>query len=265
MKGDKYLTVGILIILTLIAIGMSCTTSMYEGFEDPGYKIASLSLSDIPIIKDVWVINLDKSKDRWNLMIEQTANLDPLPVNRWPATDGRAMTNQDYIDEKIPIIIRPADAAENLKERRKGEIGCYLSHKKLLESLGKQKVSDASGHLILEDDVLIDRDTLMKWKDVADKLVKLDKKWDIFFFGIHDPVLGDVKDGIAPVKSIQSLHAYMVRHGSIPKILEAIKVMYDPIDEIIRWNADKLKMYAIQPFMIKQRPDFHSDIRGKKT
>ena len=195
-------------------------------------------------------------------MIEETKNLGPLPINRWSATDGRTMTKQDFIDEKIPIIIRPEDALEEKRERRKGEIGCYLSHKKLMEYLGKQKMSDASGHLILEDDVTIDRDTLTHWKEAAEKL---DKNWDIFFFGIHDPVLGDVKNGIAPVKSIQSLHAYMVRHGSIPKILDIIKIMYDPIDEIIRWNADKLKLYAIQPFMIKQRTNFHSDIQGKPT
>ena len=87
----------------------------------------------------------------------------------------------------------------------------------------------------------------------------------IFFFGIHDPVLGEVKDGIAKVKSIQSLHSYMVRHKSIPKILEKIKVMYDPIDEIIRWNSDTLNLYTIQPFTITQRKNYISDIQGKVT
>ena len=94
---------------------------------------------------------------------------------------------------------------------------------------------------------------------------KLDKDWDIFFFGIHDPVLGEVKDGIAKVKSIQSLHAYMVKHKSIPKILEVIKIMYDPIDEIIRWNSDKLNLYALQPFTIHQRKNYMSNIHGKVT
>jgi hypothetical protein len=262
MKRDAYIKLGILIILTFLAIGLSCMRVGAEGFEDAGYKIPTMTLASIPVVKDVWVINLDKSKDRWNLMIDETKKLDPLPINRWSATDGRVMTNQDYIDEKIPIIVRPDEITENRKERRKGEIGCYLSHKKLLEYLGKQKITDTSGHLILEDDVTIDKETLSKWKSAAGNL---NKDWDICFFGIHDPVLGDVSGGIAPVKSIQSLHSYMVRHGSIPKILEVIKVMYDPIDEMIRWNADKLKLYAVQPFLIKQRANFHSDIQNKIT
>jgi hypothetical protein len=234
-----------------------------EGFEQPAPVTKPLKqLADIPIVKDVWIINLDKSKDRWNTMVNEAKVLDPLPVNRWSAIDGRAMKEQDFIDEKIPIIIRPQFALESKQERRKGEIGCYLSHKKLMEFLTAQKVDDDSGHLILEDDVEIAADTLEQWIKAAPSL---DKNWDIFFFGIHDPVLGDVKNGIAKVKSIQSLHAYMVRHKSIPKILEKIKIMYDPIDEIIRWNSDTLNLYAIQPFTITQRKNYMSDIQGKVT
>lgn len=249
------------IIILFIAIYFNMETR--EGFEEPPDAApAKKAAKDIPILKDVWIINLDKSKDRWNTMIDEAKALDPLPVNRWSAVDGRAMKEKDYVDEKIPIIIRPEAALESRQERRKGEIGCYLSHKKLLEFLGKKKDDDSSGHLILEDDVQIGKNTLDKWSSVASKL---DKDWDIFFFGIHDPVLGEVKDGIAKVKSIQSMHAYMVKHKSIPKILEVIKIMYDPIDEIIRWNSDKLNLYALQPFTIDQRKNYMSDIQGKVT
>jgi GR25 family glycosyltransferase involved in LPS biosynthesis len=260
MAGIKYLPFFILFILALLYLKYQMTL---EGFEAPPAKPTTLKqIDDIPIIKDVWIINLDKSKDRWNDILEQVKVLDPLPVNRWSATDGRAMKEQDFIDEKIPIIIRPQFTLESKQERRKGEIGCYLSHKKLLEHLLEQKADDDAGHLILEDDVEIEKDTLDKWIKVADKL---DKDWDIFFFGIHDPVLQEAKNGIAKVTSIQSLHAYMVRQKSIPKILDLIKIMYDPIDEIIRWNSDKLNLYAIKPFVINQRKNYMSDIQGKVT
>jgi hypothetical protein len=251
----------VLLILALVYINYKANIS--EGFEAPPSKTpVAKELKDIPIIKDVWIINLDKSKERWNDMLEQVKVLDPLPVNRWSATDGRSMKEQDLIDEKIPIIIRPQFALESKQERRKGEIGCYLSHKKLLEFLGAQKADDDAGHIILEDDVEIDTDTLDKWIKVADKL---NKDWDIFFFGIHDPVLEKAENGIAKVTSIQSLHAYMVRQKSIPKILDIIKIMYDPIDEIIRWNSNKLNLYAIDPFVIKQRKNYLSDIQGTVT
>lgn len=260
MAGIKYLPFLILFILVLLYLKYRITL---EGFEAPPAKPDTpKKLDDIPVMKDVWIINLDKSKERWNDMLDQVKVLDPLPVNRWSATDGRVMKEQDFIDEKIPIIIRPQFALESKQERRKGEIGCYLSHKKLLEYLAKQKADDDAGHLILEDDVEIEKDTLDKWIKVA---TNLDKDWDIFFFGIHDPVLQEAKNGIAKVTSIQSLHAYMVRQKSIPKILDLIKIMYDPIDEIIRWNSNKLNLYAIVPFVIKQRKNYMSDIQGKVT
>jgi hypothetical protein len=252
-----FILIGVCMIVAFLFWNRS---TFIEGFEaPPEVVVPDVKIEDIKIIKDVWIINLDKSKDRWNTMLEQVKVLDPLPVNRWSATDGRILKEKDYVDEKIPIIIRPEFTLASKQERRKGEIGCYLSHKKLIEFLGKKSVDDDDGHLILEDDVEIDKNTLQKWMDVSEKL---DKDWDIFFFGIHDPKLNDPVDGISKVTSIQSLHAYMVRHKSIPKILDLIKIMYDPIDEIIRWNSDKLNLYAIQPFTINQRKNYPSDIRG---
>jgi GR25 family glycosyltransferase involved in LPS biosynthesis len=222
-----------------------------EGFEDV-----------LPIIKDCWVINLDRSVERWKTMQTETKVLAPIPVSRWSATDGRLLTEDDYVFEKIPILMRPENASEERRDRRNGEIGCYLSHKKLMEHLQTQDVDGDAGHLILEDDVVIDPGTLKAWKDVAHNL---NADWDIFFFGIFDPEMKDERGGIAKVTSIQSLHAYMVKHSSLPKILETIKIMYDPIDEIIRWNSDKLNLYAIQPFTIKQRENYYSDIREEVT
>lgn len=268
-KNMTYGLTAVLVALILGIVWVNWAAYKREGFEDAKdaptkeAPASATPAAEIPILKDVWIINLDKSKERWNLMMEEVKVLDPLPVNRWGGTDGRKMTEQEMIDEKIPIIIRPQNTVDFRQERRKGEIGCYLSHKKLLENLKEmKKVSDDAGHLILEDDVTIDKDTLDKWREVAPKL---DKDWDIFFFGIHDPQLEEPKDGISRVKSIQSLHAYMVRHASIPKILDVIKIMYDPIDEMIRWNSDKLRLYAIQPFKIHQRSNFHSDIQNKVT
>lgn len=254
----------IFIFIVCIVLIFLYRRAFVEGFEDPpAPAVAPLKkLDEIPILKSVWIINLDKSKERWNAMVDESKVLDPLPVNRWSATDGRAMKEQDFIDEKIPIIIRPQFALASKQEQRKGEIGCYLSHKKLMEFLEKQKGEDDDGYLILEDDVDIEKDTLDKWMKVADVL---NKDWDICFFGIHDPKMEDPIKGIAKVTSIQSMHAYMVRKKSLSKILDVIKIMYDPIDEIIRWNSDKLNLYAIQPFVITQKKGYKSDIKGVVT
>jgi hypothetical protein len=149
------------IIILLVVIGL-LSYKVKENFENPPDPAPPkpLKMADIPVIKDVWIINLDKSKERWKNMLDELTSLDPLPVNRWSATDGRAMKEQDYIDEKIPIIVRPEFTLKDKQERRKGEIGCYLSHKKLLENLEKQTVDDDAGRLILEDDVDIENDVI---------------------------------------------------------------------------------------------------------
>lgn len=225
-----------------------------EGFQD----VAELTEDTIPILSDVWVINLDSSKGRWDTMKQETAILSPIPVNRWPGVNGRALTEEDMEREKIPYFIRPSFALEERQERRKGEIGCYLAHKRLLEHLATLKVDGKAGHLILEDDVRIDSDILEAWKKVSKTL---NPNWDIFFFGINNPTFEGDKGDIMKVKKIQSTHAYMVKHESLPKILDMLKIMYDPVDEMIGWNSDKLNLYAMQPFKIFQREDVKSDIK----
>jgi GR25 family glycosyltransferase involved in LPS biosynthesis len=217
----------------------------------------SIYLNHIPVINDVWVINLDRSTGRWKDMVKETQKLRSLKVNRWSAIDGRAMTDDDFRLEKLPLAIRPNVVVAEKQKRRRGEIGCYLSHMKLLKHLAQERVADSHAHLILEDDVLIDRETMAHWNRVKHHL---HRDWDMFFLGIHKPVLENSRHGIARVRSINSTHAYMVRHGSIPKILDVMRFMYDPVDEMYASNSDRLNMYAIQPFVIYQKPEVASDI-----
>jgi hypothetical protein len=65
---------------------------------------------------------------------------------------------------------------------------------------------------------------------------------------------------VARVHKLWGTHAFIVRHGSIPKINRELRIMFDPIDEML-WQAD-LNLYAVQPFVVHQRKGIKSDIHG---
>jgi len=211
-----------------------------------------------PYLATVSVINLDKSTGRWTDMQPQLAKLKAT-ARRWPATDGRAMSEDDYKAAGIPHLILPSFAKEDLQKKRKGEIGCYLSHKRLIENLGQKWCLPNAGHMILEDDVDIDdnfREVLGRafWDLPAD--------WDILYLGIIDKdIQMDAPQGlIARVYKGWGTFGYIVRHGSIPKILDRIGIMFDPIDDMFYQSG--LNLYAVYPFVVQQREGMKSDIHG---
>lgn len=89
-----------------------------------------------------YVINLDKSPDRYALMSERLRNLG-LSFERVPGVDGRTMKSTP-----IPVTAPSANYPYDLK---KGEIGCYLGHRRCWERIASEK--DDWG-LVLEDDVV---------------------------------------------------------------------------------------------------------------
>ena len=64
--------------------------------------------------------------------------------------------------------------------QRGGEIGCWLSHKRLLTHLSKQDYPENYGHLICEDDVIIDPNFIKKWDSLK---TRIPSDWEIIYFG----------------------------------------------------------------------------------
>jgi len=209
-------------------------------------------------LKDVSVINLDASKDRWTALQPQLQVI-PYPIHRFSAIDGRAMEEKEYDALGIPILIRPSMAREDLQKKRKGEIGCYLSHRTLIQQLGRQWTLPNAGHLILEDDVIIDRNCM----EVLNRAFwSLPADWDILLLGIGESKV-EPQGLVSKVHRFWGTYAYMVRHGSVPKISRAIETMFDPIDEML-WQKG-LNIYALQPPVIHFRLEAFSEIQQKVT
>lgn len=94
-------------------------------------------------LPDIFVINLDRDKERYDFMRSQLSDLD-LPHQRVPAVFGR----------DLPSSVIQAHHQDGFEKLTHGEIGCLHSHIKALTAFLK---GDNHIALILEDDVHISK------------------------------------------------------------------------------------------------------------
>ncbi|BBL77333.1 glycosyltransferase family 25 protein [Methylomagnum ishizawai] len=99
------------------------------------------------VFPPVWVVNLDRSPERRACMVEQLEALG-LPFEIVPAVDGRRLSGAD-----LAGVYSLERARQRLgRELAAGEIGCALSHLRLLRRMVDENIESA---LILEDDAVI--------------------------------------------------------------------------------------------------------------
>jgi len=204
-------------------------------------------------ISDIWVINLEKDKERWENIMKKSSSLKNVSITRWNATYGKDITRDQAKRGGVDETITKFDSKDKIVSTNAGEVGCWLSHKLLLEHLAKQNIPSNFGHLILEDDIDFNPEFIDKFKMIAKKIPQ---RWDIIYLSIS----GHIKNKeIAPnvLKATLNMnagnygtHAYMVRHGSISKILNQLKTMKYAIDIQYINSFDKLNVYIINPGII---------------
>ena len=233
---NKYIIISIIFILIII-LSLYQSHTISEGFKS------------IEGISDCWYINLYRSQDRNKNIQKELLKLSPLEFTRWPGVDGRNLTDEDYDSLNIPFWSRPNFTLESKQKTRKGEIGVYLSHTNLLKHLNTLQVNPDIGHLILEDDIKIDDDFVSFWNR---SYKTLPSNWDMVFVGLLGNKIESTNNGIGIPVNITGAHAYVVKHSSIPKILEYTKIMSEPIDEVYSRNSKNLNIYALNPYKIHQ-------------
>jgi GR25 family glycosyltransferase involved in LPS biosynthesis len=171
------------------------------------------------------------------------------------------MTEEELEAVGIPYLLWPAQADDKLKKKRAGEIGCYLSHRGLIQQIGSSWALPNAGHLVLEDDITIVKDAAARL-NAALRALPMD--WDILCLGIGHATLDPEVNGLSRVRKFWGTYGYMVRHGSIPKIMNRIQVMNNPIDDMLS-DSKELVIYAMQPPIVNFRLNSYSDIQQKVT
>jgi GR25 family glycosyltransferase involved in LPS biosynthesis len=225
-----------------------------------------------PDINTAWVINLDKDTQRLEKFREQETYL-PVKFQRWAAAYGKEedrinIAKMDGVEE---IISRSANNEENSKSnkvlQRGGEIGCWLTHKRLLTYLSKQDYPENYGHLICEDDVIIDRDFIRKWNTLK---TNIPSDWEMIYIGVGGPYGEKIADGILRWKNDKNAgnwgtYAYLVRHKSIKKILKSLTLMAAPIDVQYYKMLGGTNIYILNPPLIIATDEFGSSIDSQET
>jgi GR25 family glycosyltransferase involved in LPS biosynthesis len=214
-----------------------------------------------PSIDDIWVINLDKDTARLEDMIGKQKYL-PKPIQRWAATYGREEerkpAEQDGVD---PIITKSSNKAEmdasSKVLRVGGEVGCWLSHKRVLKHLHNLNVGPDYGHLILEDDVVIPTDFTARWNRLRDKIPS---DWDVVYLGAGFRNGTRINSSLLKWKNDVELanlgtYAYLVRHRVLPKLLDKMRHMFAPVDVQYYRTFGDLNVYLLDPPLLIPEPD----------
>jgi len=206
-------------------------------------------------VDDVWIINLDRSPDRWAYMKKATARFGDR-VQRFSAADGKQITDPRGIhNEGVGYYFTRVAGKKDGELVNKGVVGCWLSHKRLLTRLSEQPVSGTTGHLVLEDDVDIPDDFLSgkdRWSILARNVPE---DWDIVYLGMSEGAKGQpVAHGVVkltPGPEQWGTYAYLVKHDSVKhKILPALRFMTDAIDEQYNTLFGDLNVYCLRPSVL---------------
>ena len=120
-------------------------------------------------IDDVYVINLDRRKDRMEKLFKNHPGLE-LQVERISAVEGKKL----QLTPKIARLFQPHDFMW-----KKAILGCALSHLGLWWRLANEK-PDINSYLILEDDVKFNPDWEAKWAQAAPHVPE---NYDIVYLG----------------------------------------------------------------------------------
>lgn len=215
------------------------------------YCLFIIRQNDTKSIATCHVINLDKDAERMR-HIQAQASLANITVQRFPAVYGKDLSVDEMWKHGVGYIMSKSGIGsykEQLKERRNlGAIGCFISHKTLLQKLAKMPVPDNHGHLILEDDVQIPRNLIQDWENLS---TAVPSDWDIVYFGMNNPKGYHIHPKIMRLQDTGKdngnwgTHAYLVRHGSIRALLKKLEYMFDSIDVQYSRFFNEMSVYIV--------------------
>lgn len=204
------------------------------------------------IYPKLYVINLKDSKDRWELLLNNTDK--QIQLNRIDGINGKNLKYKDLDN----IIHKNSYLYKNL-EKNRGEIGCALSHLNLWK---QSKQNDENNIIILEDDVIIDKDLYTKLNKY---LNKAPKNWDIIFLGGSNIIGYKInKYFIKPNRKVNGnvgLFGMLINKNGINKLLKYCQPITKSLDHQIKQHFDKINAFYLSQPLIFHNNELNSDRR----
>lgn len=197
----------------------------------------------------VYVINLDRSPDRWRDMQPLLARMGFPHAARFAATDGDRL---DIARAQREGLLS-ADLSAFDIHCRPGEIGCVLSHTAVLKDIVQHRHSAA---LILEDDIAL-RGIPATWpRRARHAFADLPANWDIWFlyrcFDIRGRVERLTRRTVRPYCP-QGCAAYAVSLHGAQKLLSHLNPPANAIDRVLSplVRSRELNAFAASPQLIQ--------------
>lgn len=210
-------------------------------------------------IEGLFVIHLKRSEERLKIFQDRIQK-ENLPVSIWEAVDGTRLDAQTIYDAGAS-----AWALQDSSKKRRGEIGCFLSHRSLWSSLLRLPHIENSGYLILEDDVCFEPGFIGK---LSNALRYVPPNWDLVYVGCGAPEFMDGREGergpVKRIKSCEGTYGYILRANTIPRIVQHFWLIGEPIDTTLNRLMKHLNVYALVNPLITPDTEVESIIRGGK-
>ncbi|MDN4503023.1 glycosyltransferase family 25 protein [Alteromonadaceae bacterium BrNp21-10] len=202
------------------------------------------------------LINLNRSQDRLTHCTEQLQSAE-IHFERIEAVDGEMLT-QSAERSRFNADLNQQNYHKNLNS---GEIGCYLSHRKVWQKIVDEKLDFA---IVLEDDFSLTGD-LTAAIEVAKSSFK---QWDYIKlaghrrnrYPIHQQEIADMQL-VTYNKLPSQTCAQIVSFNGAKKLLAHSETFGRPVDVDIQhwWEADLLA-FGLMPYVVTANNQFGSEI-----
>jgi len=220
---------------------------------------------DVP---PIWVVNLDRSADRWKQSCEEFAKQSIEPV-RWSATDGKALSEEE-LKAKATWWARHFCTP--------GMVGCFSSHLGIWKEMVAKKIPCV---IVVEDDVIPYEKFTDGIKTLQTELQALEGGWEVCLLGaigcinpekemlamrFYELGVGGgrpaprgsstrtLSDHLFVPHRPAGTHAYMVSYEGACKLLERLPKARYHVD-LAAWGVRDLRLVASKPFLATQRFD----------
>lgn len=210
----------------------------------------------------MFVINLARRPERMAFMERQFASLG-LAVERIEAVDGEMLSPE----EKCKAVSGFRWWCAQGYRARAGEVGCALSHRKVLEKIIKDDLPCAC---IMEDDVTLG-DGFRAALESAERFVTNNSEPKAVLLTHCEAANGE---GFVRIPWARSTGCYVVNHEAAKKLLAATSPLTSTIDDWRRWSEKgRFELDAFCPAVCSQAPygseqfdsPFASDTRSRDT
>uniref|UniRef100_A0A6C0HY60 Glycosyl transferase family 25 domain-containing protein n=1 Tax=viral metagenome TaxID=1070528 RepID=A0A6C0HY60_9ZZZZ len=232
-------------ILFLISILIfACTFSVYKPIEHFTSNSDNI---------DCYVITLGRPEKKVKNIENQQKKI-PYTIEKVDAVLG------DDLD--IDQLVKDGQISENYAgkdQSRKRQIGCYMSHLKVLDIIHEKNTS-AKYSIIFEDDFNISENFIEQLQKNESTINNLD--FDVLFLGnLLTGSKGEhVSENIYGKNEVYGTHCYLINNSNVSHIKKCMKRVDENVD-LKYTRVPELKVYIMHPSIVDQaRNEFESDI-----